>query len=55
MPAWREGRVVAHELPPEQARVDTMFIHRSEVRQSSALAAFLAIARPAPLKLVAGG
>ncbi len=54
MPAWREGRVLAHELPSEQARVDTMFIRRSETRQSSALAAFLAIARPAPLKLVAG-
>jgi DNA-binding transcriptional LysR family regulator len=54
-PAWREGRVVAHELPPEQARVDTVFVRRSEIRQASALAAFLAIARPSPLKLVAGG
>lgn len=53
-PAWREGRVVAHELPPEQARVDTVFIRRREIRQTSALAAFLAIARPSPLKLVAG-
>jgi hypothetical protein len=31
-----------------------MFIRRSEIRQTSALAAFLAIARPSPLKLVAG-
>jgi DNA-binding transcriptional LysR family regulator len=54
MPAWREGRVVAHELPPEQARVDTMFIRRAGTPLSSALAAFLTIARPAPLKLVAG-
>jgi LysR family transcriptional regulator, cell division regulator len=54
MPAWREGRIVAHELPPEQARVDTVFIRRSEVRETSALAAFLMIARPSPLKLVAG-
>ncbi len=54
MPAWREGRVMAHELPADQARVDTMFIRRSETRQTSALAAFLAIARPTPLKLVAG-
>jgi DNA-binding transcriptional LysR family regulator len=53
-PAWREGRVVAHELAPEQARVDTVFIRRGEIRQTSALAAFLAIARPSPLKLVAG-
>jgi DNA-binding transcriptional LysR family regulator len=54
MPAWREGRVVAHDLPPEQARVDTVFVRRSEIRQTSALAAFLTIARPSPLKLVAG-
>jgi molybdate transport repressor ModE-like protein len=54
MPAWREGRVVAHELPSKQARVDTMFIRRSESRQTSALVALLAIARPSPLKLVIG-
>jgi hypothetical protein len=42
-----------HELPPEQARVDTMFIRRSQGRLSSALAAFLAIARPTPLKQAA--
>jgi DNA-binding transcriptional LysR family regulator len=53
-PAWREGRILAHELPPEHARVDTVFIRRREVRQTSALAAFLEIARPSPLKLVAG-
>jgi LysR family transcriptional regulator, cell division regulator len=54
MPAWREGRIMAHELPPEQARVDTVFVRRSEIRQTSALAAFLMVARPSPLKLVAG-
>jgi DNA-binding transcriptional LysR family regulator len=54
MPFWREGRVVAHELPPEQARVDTVFIRSSETHLTSTLAAFLAIARPSPLKLVAG-
>jgi molybdate transport repressor ModE-like protein len=53
-PAWREGRVAAHELPSRQARADTVFIRRRESRESSALAAFLAIARPSPLKLVAG-
>jgi DNA-binding transcriptional LysR family regulator len=52
--AWRDGRVVAHELPPEQARADTVFVRRREGRESSALAAFLAAARPSPLKLVAG-
>jgi LysR family transcriptional regulator, cell division regulator len=54
MPAWRGGHVVAHELPSKQARVDTMFIRRSKIRATSALVAFLAIARPSPLKLVAG-
>ncbi len=52
--ALRDGRVVAHELPPEQARVDTVFIRRAGTRPSSAMAAFLAMARPVPLKLVAG-
>jgi DNA-binding transcriptional LysR family regulator len=53
-PAWRDGRIAAHELPPEQARADTVLVRRSEVRPTSALAAFLAMARPSPLKLVAG-
>lgn len=52
--AWREGRVMAHELPQEEARVATVFIRRSDSYASSALHAFVAIARPAPLKLVAG-
>jgi LysR family transcriptional regulator, cell division regulator len=51
--SWREGKVAAHELPPEQARVDTVFIRRSQSHLTSALAAFLTIARPSPLKLVA--
>jgi LysR family transcriptional regulator, cell division regulator len=51
--AWREGRVVAHELPPEDARVATVFIQRRNVYASSALNAFLEVARPSPLKLVA--
>ena len=51
--SW-EGRVVTHDLPPEQARVDTVFVRRRERRLSSALAAFLDIARPSPLRLVAG-
>ena len=53
LPAWREGKVVAHELPPEQARVDTVFIRRSQSHLTSALAAFLTIVRPSPPKLVA--
>jgi DNA-binding transcriptional LysR family regulator len=54
LPAWREGRVMAHELPPEQARVDTLFVRRKDTHLTSTLAAFLDIARPSPLKLVAG-
>jgi molybdate transport repressor ModE-like protein len=53
MPARKEGRVAAHELPSDQARVDTMFIRRNSGHLSSALSAFLAIARPKPLNLVA--
>jgi DNA-binding transcriptional LysR family regulator len=53
MSAWRAGEIAAHELPPEQAHVDTMFIRRSQGHVSSALSAFLAIARPSPLRLAA--
>jgi LysR family transcriptional regulator, cell division regulator len=53
MAACREDRVAVHDLPPEQARVDTMFIRRSRGHLSSALAAFLTIARPTPPKLAA--
>lgn len=52
-PYLREGQVAAHELPPEQARVDTVFIRRHASHLTSALSAFLTIARPAPLKLIA--
>jgi hypothetical protein len=50
----KEGLVLAHELPSEEAHVVTMFIRRSDVYASSALNAFLAVARPSPLKLVVG-
>jgi LysR family transcriptional regulator, cell division regulator len=53
MSSWREGRIAAHELPASQAQVDTVFIRRCQSHVTSALAAFLAIARPSPLKLVA--
>ena len=43
-----------HELPPEEARVATMFVRCSDVYASSALNAFLAVARPSPLELVLG-
>jgi len=53
-PAWRNGAVVAHELPPDEARVTTVVVRRNDVHTSSALNAFLGVARPAPLKVVAG-
>jgi DNA-binding transcriptional LysR family regulator len=40
-PVWRDGRVAVHELPPDEARADTLFIRRRDAHLSSALAAFL--------------
>ncbi|SAL65886.1 LysR family transcriptional regulator [Caballeronia udeis] len=44
--AWREGRVAVHDVAPEDARVDTLFVRRRDVYASTALNAFLEIARP---------
>jgi DNA-binding transcriptional LysR family regulator len=44
--AWREGRVAVHDIAPEEARVDTVFVRRRDVYASTALNAFLEIARP---------
>jgi DNA-binding transcriptional LysR family regulator len=46
MAASREGRVTLHDLAPEDAFVDTVFVRRRDVYASSAMNAFLAIARP---------
>lgn len=43
--AWRDGRVAAHELPPERSRVDTLFVRRADTYESSAMTAFLDVAR----------
>jgi DNA-binding transcriptional LysR family regulator len=40
-PVWHDGRVSLHSLPPEEAMVTTVFIHRREAHLSSALRAFL--------------
>lgn len=40
-----EGRVAIHEVPPDVAKVSTVFVRRSDRFQSSALAAFLEVAR----------
>ena len=46
-PVWQSGRVSLHPLPPEDANVTTVFIHRREAHLSSALRAFLNQARAA--------
>ena len=46
-PVVREGRLAVHELPPAEARVETVFIRRRDARLSSALAALLDRTRPA--------
>jgi len=43
--AWQEGRVAVHELPPEQSLADTLFVRRSDAYVSSAMTAFLDMAR----------
>jgi DNA-binding transcriptional LysR family regulator len=45
--AWRDGQVAMHELDPEIAEVQTVFIRRADGYVSSALSAFLQIVRPA--------
>ena len=44
--AWRNGRVAVHELEPEFAEVQTVFIRRTDAYVSSALSPFLQIVRP---------
>ncbi|MGA8398253.1 MAG: LysR substrate-binding domain-containing protein [Stellaceae bacterium] len=43
-PVWAAGQVNIHALPPEDARVETVFIRRRDGFASSALKAFLAAA-----------
>jgi len=51
--ARRTGRVAVHGLPAEEASVETMFVRRQDALISSALAAFLQCARPAPVSAAA--
>jgi DNA-binding transcriptional LysR family regulator len=46
-PARGDGRIAIHELPADEASVDTVFVRRQDVFASSALQAFLDHARPA--------
>jgi DNA-binding transcriptional LysR family regulator len=43
---WEHGRVRIHPLPDDEGWVDTVFIRHREAYDSSALRAFLDIARP---------
>lgn len=44
-PARRDGRVKIHDLPPAEAHVETLFVRRRDSFVSSALDAFVAMAR----------
>jgi LysR family transcriptional regulator, cell division regulator len=44
--AWRDGQVAVHQLDPEFAEVQTVFIRRTDAYVSSALSAFLGTVRP---------
>src|SRR5262249_27887735 len=44
--AAREGRVALHAVPETEARVETVFVRRRDALVSSALAAFLRLAKP---------
>ncbi len=46
-PVWDGSRVAVHALPPDAARVETVFVRRRNGYRTRALAALLAAARPA--------
>jgi LysR family transcriptional regulator, cell division regulator len=50
---WENGRVRVHPLPEAEKWVDTVFIRHREAYASSALRAFLDIARPALASAIA--
>ncbi|MCC7049877.1 MAG: LysR family transcriptional regulator [Alphaproteobacteria bacterium] len=52
-PVWRDGRLAIHALPPEESLAETQFIRRRDALESSALKAFIALARRARLQLAA--
>ena len=43
--AWQEGLIAVHELPPERALVDTLFVRRTDTYLSSAMSAFVDLAK----------
>lgn len=42
--AWADSRIAIHELRPEQAQVETLFVRRTDAYVSSAMSAFLDLA-----------
>jgi LysR family transcriptional regulator, cell division regulator len=52
-PVWQSGRVSLHRLPPAEALVTTVFIHRRESHLSTALRVFLDHVRTASALAVA--
>jgi DNA-binding transcriptional LysR family regulator len=52
-PVWQAGRVSLHRLPPAEALVTTVFIHRREAYVSTALRAFLDHVRTEPARAIA--
>ena len=47
---WRDGPLALHPVPSAERWVDTVFIRRSDAFASSAMTAFLDMARPAPIQ-----
>jgi DNA-binding transcriptional LysR family regulator len=45
-PAWQDGRIAVHELPQDEGQVETLFVRRRDAFVSSAVTAFLQLARP---------
>jgi DNA-binding transcriptional LysR family regulator len=45
--AWQEGKIAVHELPGDRSEIETLFVHRSDGYMSSAMTAFLDMARSA--------
>lgn len=43
--AWQSNKIAVHKLPPDQAQVEILFVRRSDAYVSSAMNAFLRLAR----------